>query len=66
MSVTLAELAQLVGGTVLGDETVEISGVNTLEAAAESEISFLASPRYRREAEGSAAGAVVVSDASRT
>ncbi len=57
---TLAELAALVGGEVLGDGSLLVSGVAPLEEAGPGQISFLANARYRAAFEASRAGAVLV------
>jgi len=59
--VTLAELAQLVGGTVIGDADVEISQLATIETADSGEITFLGNPRYLPYLKKSHASAVIVS-----
>jgi UDP-3-O-[3-hydroxymyristoyl] glucosamine N-acyltransferase len=41
MSLTLKQIAEIVGGELKGDETIETFGVASLEAAKEGEISFL-------------------------
>jgi UDP-3-O-[3-hydroxymyristoyl] glucosamine N-acyltransferase len=55
----LGELAAAVGGTVEGDPSTLIEGVAPLEAATPRQITFLANPRYRRQAAASRAGAVL-------
>ena len=56
----LGELAARVGGRVRGDPDREIEGVATLEAAGPGHLAFLTNARYRRSAEGSRAGAILV------
>ena len=56
----LSELAEELGLTLAGDD-LAISGVNTLEAAGPSEVSFLANPKYIQQLETSSAGAVICS-----
>ena len=56
----LEELADLVGGEVVGDPRLEITGASGLEQAGAQEISYLAEERYRPLLESSRAGAVVV------
>ncbi|MBI3178505.1 MAG: UDP-3-O-(3-hydroxymyristoyl)glucosamine N-acyltransferase, partial [Deltaproteobacteria bacterium] len=56
----VSELAQLVGGKVLGDATRVIRGVADLASAGEEELSFLASPKYRKAFLETRAGAVLV------
>ncbi|MDX1645165.1 MAG: UDP-3-O-(3-hydroxymyristoyl)glucosamine N-acyltransferase, partial [Thermoanaerobaculia bacterium] len=61
LSHRLGELAELVGGTVVGDAELEIEGLNTLEEAGPRELSFLTNPRYLERARTSRAAALVVS-----
>ena len=46
MSTTIAEIAELVGGTVVGDDTLVIAGANGIREAETGEVTFLATPRY--------------------
>lgn len=57
----LAELAAAVGGTVLGDGDVRISGIAPLDRAGPDQLSFLASKKYTPLLLESAAGAILVS-----
>ncbi len=64
--VSLSKLAELVGGTVEGAvaenvANVLITGVNTLRAAGDAEISFLANQRYKGALSDTAAAAVLLS-----
>jgi UDP-3-O-[3-hydroxymyristoyl] glucosamine N-acyltransferase len=59
-SFTLTELAAETGSQLVGDGTVLITGVNTLEEAAPGDISFLANPRYGGIMKLSLAGAICV------
>ena len=59
-SLTVAEIADRVGGTVLGDPAQVIVGVGALDKATAAQISFLANPRYRRMLEQTCASAVLV------
>lgn len=56
----IEELAKLVGGRVLGDKTCSVSDVGTIEDAAESEITFVASPKEIGRIKNSKAGAIIV------
>jgi UDP-3-O-[3-hydroxymyristoyl] glucosamine N-acyltransferase len=56
----LAELAELLGGRVEGDAEREIDAIQTLEAAGPRDLSFLTHARYRKQAEASRAGALLV------
>jgi UDP-3-O-[3-hydroxymyristoyl] glucosamine N-acyltransferase len=44
----VAQLAEKIGATVVGDSTASISGCQTLEEAQPGQISFLANPRYTK------------------
>jgi len=57
---TLRELADAVGGKVVGDPGRVVRGVSTLESASEDEISFCVGPKYLPLLEKTRAGAVVV------
>ena len=60
MDKTLAELAQHVGGAVVGDGQVIIEKVAPIDEAGAGAITFLANPRYRRYLSGCRASAVIV------
>ena len=60
MSRRLGELAELVGGTVVGDAELAIERIDTLEEAGPGELSFLANPRYLDRARASRADALLV------
>ncbi|GLI39701.1 UDP-3-O-(3-hydroxymyristoyl)glucosamine N-acyltransferase [Geobacter hydrogenophilus] len=60
VSRTLRELAEYLGGTVAGDESKTISGVASLDDAADHQITFLANPRYAPKVATTGAGAVVL------
>ena len=57
---TLKELSELTSCELIGDENLQISGVNTLEEAFVSEASFLANPRYSDSMLQSKAGVICV------
>ena len=59
MEPTLSLLAQKLGLTLAGEDAV-FTGLNTLEAAGETEVSFLANPKYARFLETTKACAVIV------
>jgi UDP-3-O-[3-hydroxymyristoyl] glucosamine N-acyltransferase len=61
MEKTLKELAQLVGGEVVGDGEVKIFGVAPIEEAQEGEITFVAHPRYLPKLNETKASAIIVS-----
>lgn len=59
---TAAELAEIVQGTVKGNSERKISGVNSLALAAESDLSFLSTPKYRSKMEVSKAGIILIGE----
>jgi UDP-3-O-[3-hydroxymyristoyl] glucosamine N-acyltransferase len=70
---TVADLAATVSGLadgdlsarIVGDGRRTVVGVATLEQAGSEHLSFLANPRYRRQAGATRAGALVLSEADR-
>lgn len=58
----LSELAAHVGGEVLGDASLLITGVNGLAEAGPSEVSFYGNKRYRKQVDATRAGAVLVGE----
>lgn len=65
MSMTLRELAERVGGEVVGDDTILLSGVAGIREATTGQLTFLSNPKYERYLATTAASAVVVSEAHR-
>jgi UDP-3-O-[3-hydroxymyristoyl] glucosamine N-acyltransferase len=61
MKKKLKELAQWVGGTVVGDGEIEISGVGAIEEARAGEITFIANPKVLPKLSKTDASAVIVS-----
>jgi UDP-3-O-[3-hydroxymyristoyl] glucosamine N-acyltransferase len=60
---TLAELAEKIGGTLEGDGTRRVTGAAPIDEAGETELTFLANPRYERYmTETKAAGVIVSAD----
>ena len=62
MELSLEHLARQVGGTVIGDDSTMITGVNSLAAASTGEISFFADSRYKKDLNQTAASALIVSE----
>jgi UDP-3-O-[3-hydroxymyristoyl] glucosamine N-acyltransferase len=56
----LRDLAEYVGGRIIGDGTVTIFRVSPIEEAGPGDITFLANPRYARFIPGSKASAIIV------
>jgi UDP-3-O-[3-hydroxymyristoyl] glucosamine N-acyltransferase len=61
----LHEIADALGGELLGDPGLSIRRIGPLEGATPDTIGFIASPRYRAQLAASAAGCVIVSPAMR-
>ncbi len=59
---SLADLADLVGGRVIGDADATIERVSSIEDAGPGDITFLIHPRYRRHLDSCRASAVIVAD----
>ncbi|GAB1259340.1 UDP-3-O-(3-hydroxymyristoyl)glucosamine N-acyltransferase [Aurantivibrio plasticivorans] len=57
---TLTELAEYSGAKLIGDGTLHISGISTLQEATSSQLSFLANPQYRKYLSSTQAGAVIL------
>jgi UDP-3-O-[3-hydroxymyristoyl] glucosamine N-acyltransferase len=57
---TVAELAREIGAELVGDGGVEVTAVNSLDAAGPGEVTFLANARYARQLEKTNASAVIV------
>ena len=56
---TLEQLAEYVGGRVVGDSSVQVTGVATLERAGPGEISFMTNRKYLSQVKTSGAGAII-------
>jgi len=61
MKKKLKELAEWVGGTIVGDGEVEISGVAAIEEAKTGEITFIVNPKYLSKLDETHASAVIIS-----
>jgi UDP-3-O-[3-hydroxymyristoyl] glucosamine N-acyltransferase len=61
LALTLKEIADIIGGNVLGDDQVLITGINSLDEASEGEISFFADPRFQDSLIKTKASALLVS-----
>ena len=61
----LGDLASRVGASVAGDPERRIRGVATLEEAGPSDLAFLTNPKYRKAAESTRAGAILVPKGTR-
>lgn len=60
LAFSLKQLAERVGGRVVGDAERMLHGVGTLDSATPDQLGFLTNPRYRSQAVASSAGALLV------
>jgi UDP-3-O-[3-hydroxymyristoyl] glucosamine N-acyltransferase len=60
MAISLGELATQFGCELIGDPSVQVSGVGTLTGAGSSSISFLSAPSYRHFLKETRAAAVIL------
>jgi UDP-3-O-[3-hydroxymyristoyl] glucosamine N-acyltransferase len=63
MRVTVAEIVARLGGECVGDGSLALDRIATLEGAGPSQIAFLANPRYRGQLASTRAGCVIVAPA---
>jgi UDP-3-O-[3-hydroxymyristoyl] glucosamine N-acyltransferase len=63
MRVTVADIVSRLGGQCIGDASLVIDRIATLDAAGPSHIAFLANPRYRAQLTTTRAGCVIVAAA---
>ena len=63
--VALGEIAQALGGELIGPADLRISRIGPLEGATPSTLSFLSNPRYASQLAASQAGCVIVAPAFR-
>ncbi len=61
MEKTLKELADYVGGDVVGDENIKIKGVMAIEEAREGYITFISNRKYLKELAQTGASAIIAS-----
>ena len=57
---SLAEIAEMVGGTLEGDGKIQITGVADLQGAGPADLSFFSHPRYEAAARQTRAGALLL------
>ena len=62
MKLSLKKIANLVGGNVIGNDSLIIEGINSLDAAAQGEISFFADRKYKESLRKTKASAIIVSE----
>jgi UDP-3-O-[3-hydroxymyristoyl] glucosamine N-acyltransferase len=59
---SVGEIARMVGGKVIGNELLVISGINSLDAAGNGELSFFADRKYRESLRNTHASALLVAE----
>ncbi len=57
---TLAQLADRLGGEVVGDSDLPLTGIRSLHQAGPGDLSFFTNPKYHAQLENTAAGAIIV------
>ncbi|MFC5475216.1 UDP-3-O-(3-hydroxymyristoyl)glucosamine N-acyltransferase [Paraherbaspirillum soli] len=63
MSTRLKELVESLGGQLIGDADIQVSGIAPLSDAAASQITFLSNPKFRSQAAQTRAAAIILSAA---
>ncbi|WP_395824080.1 UDP-3-O-(3-hydroxymyristoyl)glucosamine N-acyltransferase [Collimonas sp.] len=63
MSTRLKELIESLGGQLIGDADIQVSGIAPLSDATASQITFLSNPRFRPQAAQTQAAAIILSAA---
>ncbi len=63
--VALREIAEQLGGELIGDASLRIDRIGALDSATPSTISFLANPRLRGQLATTKAGCLIVAPADR-
>ncbi len=66
MQTTVADIVARLGGEVIGDASLAIHRIATLDSASPHDIAFLANPRYRAQLTSTQAGCVIVAPALAT
>ncbi|MEM0911161.1 MAG: LpxD N-terminal domain-containing protein, partial [Pseudomonadota bacterium] len=61
MTITIALLAEKIGGEVQGDASVSVDSIANLSKAKPHQLSFLSSSKYANDLEVTQAGAVILS-----
>lgn len=61
MEITAGALANMLGGTLVGDPDKSVTGFSTIEEASEGDLTFISNPKYSRHASSSNASVILVS-----
>jgi UDP-3-O-[3-hydroxymyristoyl] glucosamine N-acyltransferase len=59
VQITLKEIAELLGGTVIGNDTVVIENIRPIEEACDGDITFLSNMKYLKQLKNTAASAIL-------
>lgn len=62
-SFSLKKIASFLGAEVRGDESIEITGLATIDSASTHDLAFLSNPKYAKQLDGCNAGAVILESA---
>lgn len=62
MKMTLKEIAAAIGGTVIGDETIEIQGLDNIEGATSRDLTFAVEPHIEEAKKTNAAAVMLAKD----
>ncbi|OPX40186.1 MAG: hypothetical protein B1H11_00860 [Desulfobacteraceae bacterium 4484_190.1] len=62
MEFQLGEIARIVKGTIVGDDSIIINGINSLDAAGMGDIAFFAGRQYKEQLKNTKASAVIISE----
>ena len=62
MKLSLKEIAKLIDGFIEGNSSKEILGINSLDDADSSQISYIISEKYKESLTKSSAGAIIVDE----
>ena len=60
MAFTLKEISDSIGGEIVGDDQIIITGINSLDEASHGEISFFTDPRFKESVKKTKASALLV------
>ena len=63
MSTRLGDLVDSLGGELIGDPALQVSGIAPLDAAGPTHVTFLSNPKLRNAAAATGAGALIISRA---
>ncbi len=62
MNISVSDIAELVGGTVVGDASIRVTGLNGIKQAVSGDLTFVSDPRYAQFITTTPASAILVPD----